>query len=217
MGCFVVSHHDCVAGGMVLGSANTCQIGNLLKQNVTMTTPSTYLPVDLGVFTKSNMAQGESHFVFEEMAQTCVTVWKDRARVIYASNHQRPCGGTVNRLQLDMSRAESDVTCPESGSKYNKARPHVDITDAKALGIGSVEQKMYSHKWWHVVNFGLFDVATVRLEVLATRFKMCTDRRDLLTKLSEELLEKQFDSPVGHCTRSNAQHIDGAITLESRS
>lgn len=75
---------------------------------------------------------------------------------------------------------------------------------------------MQSHKWWHVVYFGLFDVTTVRLEVLATRFKMCTDRRDLLTKLQAELLENQFDSPVGHCTRAAAQQSDGAIPLASR-
>ena len=55
-----------------------------------MTMPNSYIPEGLLQFTKANMVQGVSHFVYGSTISAVVSVWKDCARVVYASTHQKP-------------------------------------------------------------------------------------------------------------------------------
>jgi hypothetical protein len=187
------------------GSTLCCQLSNHHHQNATMTRymtmPATYLPPALKAYTKNNMTQGDCHYQYCEDPPICVAVWKDRNRVIYASTHERPYGGVVHRLQPDHTRA--DVSSPEMGVEYNQARPIVDAVDAKALGTGSLEMAITSHKWWHAAYFGLFDLTTTRLEVLTNKLGLTNSRLDLTLKLQDELLTNKIDIPVAGGTRGN--------------
>jgi hypothetical protein len=191
------------------GSPAASQLATRMRQNLTATMPSTYIPAVLKQFTKANMTQGDHHWVYSSQIRCCVIVWKDRARVVYGTNHQRPTGGNVLRLQPDTHQREP-VASPEAGVEYNKARPYVDATDAKALGTGSLEVAMTGHKWWQAAFFGLWDVTTCRLESIATALGMCRTRLDCLQQLQKELVSNQMDNPVAGATRSNPEGMSEA-------
>lgn len=121
----------------------------------------------------------------------------------YASTHERPYGGSVSRLQPNHVR--SAVNSPEMGVEYNKSKAFVDAVDAKALGTGSLEMAMTSHKWWHVGYFGLFDCTTVRVEVLCKALGLYQNRLECLQNLHSELVNNKIDLPVANATRGSVE------------
>jgi hypothetical protein len=196
------------------GSTLCCQLSKRRHQNATMTMPSTYIPAELRAHTKANMTQGESHFVYCEDPPMCVTVWKDRNRVVYASTHERPYGGIVLRLQPDHTRAA--VLSPEMGVEYNAARPFVDGVDARALGTGSMEMSITCHKWWMAAYFGLFDCTTCRLETICHAIGLTDSRLDVTLQLADQLLHNKIDAPIAGGTRGNITEEEEGVRNRSR-
>lgn len=197
------------------GSTNSCQQATIAHQNFTATTCNSYVPDGLKAFTKANTSHGDSHWQYAEEERVMVNVWKDRSLVPFVTNNLKPVGATVLRPVGDRYERQP-VPCGQVTREYNKSKAYVDASDKRALGTGSLEVVITSHKWWHVLFFGLLDSTSVRLEVLATAAGLVSSRLDMIQKLHAALVENTLDSPVAGSTRTSRPTTDTEASNWSR-
>ena len=184
------------------GSTNAPQICAHYGHSWTSTLIKSYVPAVLKTYTKKNMESGESHFVYCEDINSCITVWKDKNMVYSISNELRPYGGFVARnvgVEVDPRRP-----APEMIVWYNEIKAMVDGFDGKCLGMGSLEMAITSHKWWHCMFFGLLDGVLVNLDIIARSVGVSKDRFQTLIELSTQLQMNHMDQDVSHRTRNTS-------------
>ena len=187
------------------GSTNAPQVCAKFGHSWTSTLIKSYVPQELKAYKKSEMESGESHFVYCEEINACITVWKDKNIVYSISNELRPYGGFVSRnvgAEVDPQRP-----APEMVVWYNAIKAMVDGFDGKCLGMGSLEMAMTSHKWWHCMFFALLDGVLVNLDIIARSVGVSNDRLQTLMDLSTQLQSNNMDQDVSNRTR-RAQNDD---------
>ena len=195
------------------GSTNAPQVCAKFGHSWTSTLIKSYVPEALKAFKKTEMDSGESHFMYCEEINSCVTVWKDKNVVYSISNDLRPYGGFVSRnvgAEVDPQRP-----APEMIVWYNVIKAMVDGFDGKCLGMGSLEMAMTSHKWWHCMFFALLDGVLVNLDIIARSVGVSKDRLQTLMDLSAQLQSNNMDQDVSNRTRRSQNDDDQAREFDA--